>query len=84
MPDSPTQMRIFVSHSSHDNEPCRALVSALRSAGADVWYDEHNLGNGVLRDVIMRELATRPVFVVMLTKAAITSQWVHDEGARRV
>jgi predicted esterase len=38
---TPKQMRIFVSHSHKDHEFCRALVNALREAGADVWYDEH-------------------------------------------
>lgn len=73
------QMRVFVSHSSADNAFCHALVRALRAAGADVWYDEHNLGAGVLRDEIMKELATRPVFVVVISKAAFASRWVRDE-----
>ena len=41
MPDTPTQLRIFVSHSSMDKAICDQLVTALRGAGADVWYDEH-------------------------------------------
>jgi tetratricopeptide (TPR) repeat protein len=73
------QMRIFVSHSSADKATCDALVSALRGAGSDVWYDEHDLGAGVLRDEIMRELAARPVVVVILSKAAFNSRWVRDE-----
>jgi predicted esterase len=32
---------IFVSHSHHDHALCQRLVDALRSTGADVWYDEH-------------------------------------------
>jgi tetratricopeptide (TPR) repeat protein len=79
MPDMPTQMKIFLSHSSADNEVCEQLVMALRGARADVWYDEHNLGAGVLRREIMQELATRPVTVILLSKAALTSDWVHDE-----
>jgi tetratricopeptide (TPR) repeat protein len=73
------RMRVFVSHSSADKASCDALVSALRGAGADVWYDEHNLGAGMLRDEIMRELAARPVTLVLLSKAAFASQWVRDE-----
>jgi tetratricopeptide (TPR) repeat protein len=72
-------MKVFVSHSSADKAVCDALVAALRGAGADVWYDEHNLGAGVLRDEIMRELAARPVVVIILSKAAFASQWVRDE-----
>jgi tetratricopeptide (TPR) repeat protein len=73
------QLKVFVSHSAADNAFCDALVRALRGAGADVWYDEQNLGPGVLRREIMRELADRPIFLVVLSKAAFASSWVQDE-----
>lgn len=73
------QMGIFVSHSSEDGAFCGAFVRALREAKADVWYDVDNLGTGVLRTEIMRELSNRPVFIVILSPAALTSQWVQDE-----
>ena len=72
-------MRIFVSHSHQNNEACRALVRALREAGADVWYDEHNMTSGKLGATIERELHARPVFIVMLSPAALASSWVEDE-----
>lgn len=74
------QLRVFVSHSSQDDAFCRAIVQVLRDAGADVWYDEHNLGSGQLKDVILRELGSRPIFVVILSKAAIASRWVKREA----
>lgn len=73
------QLRVFLSHSSADKAFADRLVAALRAAGADVWYDEHNLGMGQLRSTIMRELATRPVFIVLVSHAALTSRWVQDE-----
>jgi len=73
----PTQ--IFVSHSSKDKPFCDALVAGPRKAGADVWYDEHNLGVGALRREIMRELTARAIFVVVLSRAAFESDWVQDE-----
>src|SRR4051794_40618662 len=80
MADStPTQLRVFVSHSHQDNDACRALVNALRGAGADVWYDEHNMTSGRLGQTIERELRARPVFIVMLSPAALASRWVEDE-----
>ena len=33
---------------------------ALRDAGADVWYDEHNLTSGQLMELVQRELSLRP------------------------
>src|SRR5262249_31213717 len=73
------QMQLFVGHSHEDDAFCRALVTALRQAGADVWYDEHNLGPGQLIDTIEHELRARPVFLVILSPAALRSQWVRDE-----
>lgn len=73
------KMRIFVSHSNADNTFCDAIVKALRDAGADVWYDEQSMGAGHLLDVIQRELVSRPVFIVILSKAAFNSKWVTQE-----
>jgi hypothetical protein len=70
---------IFVSHSHEDNAWCRAFVADLRTRGADAWYDEHNMGFGALREEIERELRSRPVFIVVLSPAAITSRWVARE-----
>lgn len=73
------QMRIFLSHSSSDKEFADALAGALREAGADVWYDESHLGTGQLLDEITEQLQSRPVFLVVLSKAAFASVWVRRE-----
>lgn len=73
------QMQVFVSHSHEDDAYCRAVVAGLRGAGADVWYDEHNLGSGQLMEVIQRELGNRPVVILILSKAAFASRWVRRE-----
>lgn len=74
-----TALPIFVSHSHEDSAFCRALVDALRGAGADVWYDEHNLESGQLLDVIQRELGRRKIFILILSKHAFGSKWVRRE-----
>jgi hypothetical protein len=56
---TPTQMRIFVGHSHKDDKACHAHVVALRDAGADVWYDEHNLTSARYGPTIERELRAR-------------------------
>src|SRR5579875_2712846 len=73
-------LRIFVSHSHEDDAFCRTLVAALRGASTDVWYDEHNLGSGQLLDVIQRELASRPIFIIILSPDALRSTWVKNEA----
>ena len=72
-------MRIFVSHASEDNSFCHAIVMALRDAGADVWYDEHNLSGIAHRVEIARQMWRRPVFLVVLSNAALTSSAVQIE-----
>lgn len=73
-------LRIFVSHTHSDNVFCDAVVRGLRDAGADVWYDEHNLGAGHLLNEIQRELVARRIFIVILSKAAFASTWVMQES----
>lgn len=76
---SPAALRIFVSHSHEDNTFCRELVAALRAAGADVWYDEHDQEPGQLTARIQRELRAAVVFVPVLSPASLTSSWVKVE-----
>ncbi|HST87400.1 MAG TPA: TIR domain-containing protein [Ktedonobacterales bacterium] len=71
--------RVFVSHSHADNDYCRAFVNGLRTLGLDVWYDEHNLGWGQLRQTIDRELQRCRHFVAILSPAAVASDWVNME-----
>lgn len=73
------RMMVFVSHAHEDNVFCREIVKSLRGVGVDVWYDEHNREPGELMAVIQRELDRRPVVVVILSKAAFSSTWVHRE-----
>lgn len=74
-----TQVSIFVSHAHEDSAWCNTFVGALRQSSADVWYDEQNLGYGRLMDEIERELKQRRIFLVVLSPAAIASQWVRRE-----
>ena len=71
--------RILVSHSHQDNAWCAAFVAGLRARGADVWYDEQNLGFGVLRDEIERQMRARPIFIVVLSPHSVASGWVQRE-----
>ena len=40
---------------------------------------EHDLGYGALRDIIERELAARPIFILGLSPTSVGSRWVSDE-----
>ena len=71
--------RVFVSHSHQDLAFCRPLVQGLLARGVDVWYDEHDLSDGMIRVNIERELPTRDHFIVVLSPAAVQSKWVSRE-----
>jgi molecular chaperone DnaK len=71
---------IFVSHTHADSGYCREFVSELRQAGADVWFDEDDMSDGMLLDIVQQELSARPVFMVILSPAALNrSRWVKLE-----
>lgn len=72
--------RLFVSHSTQDNAWCRELVSALKAAGYDVWYDEQGLtGGAVWIETLQREVQARDVFVIVLTPESWASPWCQEE-----
>jgi formylglycine-generating enzyme required for sulfatase activity len=72
--------RVFVSHSTQDNDWCRPLVTALTNSGLDVWYDERGLtGGAVWVETLQRELQARDVFVLILSPDAWGSAWVQEE-----
>src|SRR6478609_8791768 len=65
--------RIFVSHTPEDDDFCQDLVGALRNAGADVWVNDQHYALSQLLPVIEPEVRTRPVFIVILSPAALRS-----------
>ena len=72
-------MQIFISHNYKDDAFCHELATSLRDAGADVWYDEHDLSSDDLLRTVPKELGRRKVFIVILSKSAFASQWVQRE-----
>ena len=83
-PASVTQPRVFVSHSHEDNAFGVKLVEGLRRAlGSEdvVWYDAHGglRGGDDWWSTIVGELTTRPVFIMVLSPAGLSSSWVMTE-----
>jgi hypothetical protein len=76
---------LFISHSSEDNTLGWRLAADLRAAfGGDedlVWYDSAGglQGGDAWWRHIVAELTARPIFVVLLSRAAMASKWVLDE-----
>ncbi len=73
-------LRVFISHATSDSAFAERLATDLRDAGADVWLDSSHLtGPGDFVARISRALNERDVLVLVLSPAAIASQWVPDE-----
>ncbi len=70
---------IFVSHAHEDHAWCRTFVEIMRTAGAAVWYDEHNLGYGASAEEVDRELKACPVYIIILSPASVTKSWIRRE-----
>lgn len=80
----PALPRMFVSHSSKDNEFGAKLVQDLRHIVGDedaVWYDASGglHGGDAWWRKIRTELKARSVFIVVLSPDSMTSPWVNDE-----
>lgn len=73
------QSQVFVSHSSQDRAFTALLVHALQTAGCDVWWDEQDLPPGKFLETIQQEVYDRPIFVVVLSKTALSSPHVLEE-----
>lgn len=75
----PREADIFVSHAHADNEWCRAFVARVRQSGLTVWYDEYDMGYGMLAQKIVQVLRDGLILVVVLSPAAVASSWVWFE-----
>ncbi|HEU5438933.1 MAG TPA: TIR domain-containing protein [Ktedonobacterales bacterium] len=70
---------IFVSHSHRDDAFTSRLVADLRRAGAEVWVDMTGMDPGNFMQRISQALDTHEWMVLVLTPAAIGSQYVQEE-----
>ncbi|SRR6266536_5403623 len=80
---SPTS-RIFMSHSHVDNDFGTRLAQDLRRVPGDinaVWYDVLGglHGGDSWWPKILDELASRNIFIVVVSPDAMDSPWVNDE-----
>ena len=74
-----SEPHIFVSYSHQDQDFAQQLVNDLRTAGATVWYDVSGVGYGDFIDRIDDALRQCEWLVLVLTPAAIASQYVKME-----
>ncbi len=66
-------------HSQEEDAFTARLVADLEAAGADVWVDTKGISSGSFVQNISEGLAGRKWLVLVMTPAALTSEWVQDE-----
>src|ERR1700680_4218469 len=84
MSEQQPPIRIFVSHSSADNDFGTRLVHDLRhTLGLQdaVWYDSQGglIGGTSWWLTIMQEIRTSNIFLIILSPDAMSSEWVKAE-----
>ncbi|HWA35641.1 MAG TPA: toll/interleukin-1 receptor domain-containing protein [Cyclobacteriaceae bacterium] len=73
-------MRIFISHSSADKKFVRKLKDDLKENDFETWVDEDELNLGdTLSEKLDEALEGSSHFIVVLSQAAIKSEWVQYE-----
>jgi TIR domain len=71
---------VFLSHASADRRTAERIVAELRRCGIKVWYSRTNLrGAQAWHDEIGKALGRCDWLVVILTPAAVRSEWVRRE-----
>ncbi|GEM_PF-4046812 len=70
----------FISYSTKDRAFCDRFAAALREAQIDAWYFDHDNPYGsTISQIIAPELQRRQVFILLLSKAALNSNYVFTE-----
>lgn len=71
---------LFLSHSTQDKDFARALQQALGALDQDVWLDSRELrGGDPLESTIRQAIAEASTYAVLVSPAALQSQWVGKE-----
>ena len=70
---------LFISHSWKNSDFVDMLYERLKKEGANVWLDRHHAVAGPLQKQIDRAIRLNDVVLIVLSKAAIESDWVENE-----
>jgi TIR domain len=70
----------FISYSSKDDEFVHRLHADLQNNGVRCWFAPHDMKIGAkIRDTIDDAIRLRDKVMIVLSEAAIASDWVEDE-----
>ncbi|GIF21943.1 hypothetical protein BJ973_002269 [Actinoplanes tereljensis] len=69
----------FLSYSSQDSEMAGRLVTDLRKAGLQIWYDADILAGQRWEPLIADQLERADAVIVLISPASLVSKWVRHE-----
>jgi TIR domain len=69
----------FISYSWQDTQFVDTLHDRLYEEGINTWLDRHDLVAGTIQDQVWRAIQLHHVVIVVLSKAAVESNWVENE-----
>ena len=72
--------RIFLSYASADKDSARIIANALKESGVSTWFDESEIMWGAdLAKSVETAARSSDYILLLLSPAAVNSQWVHAE-----
>jgi len=72
--------KLFISHSSQDDDLVRGLRQALGDLGQDVWIDSRQLRGGEpLWSEIQKGIEDATAYAVLISTNSLQSKWVGKE-----
>ncbi|MBN1508653.1 MAG: toll/interleukin-1 receptor domain-containing protein [Sedimentisphaerales bacterium] len=72
-------MKVFISYAHEDKEIAKRLVRQLEDAGLEVWDDSSILPGDNWAEKISQALKESQAMVVLVSAAALDSEWVRRE-----
>lgn len=70
---------VFISHAREDREYVETLATFLRREGIDAWFDAQLQPGSRFDHAIQEKIEQCSAFIVIVSRAANESDWVHDE-----
>jgi len=72
-------MKVFISYAHEDREIAKRLVRQLEGAGLEVWDDSSILPGDNWAEKVSQALKESQAMVVLVSVAALDSEWVRRE-----